>query len=303
VTQPEAPTATVTSPDGVPIAIWASGAGRPVLLVHGTTSDHNTFDELVPHLEDKRRVYRYDRRGRGLSGDGAGGDGASGDGASGDGASGDGAGGDGPAGQDYSIELEFGDAAAVAGHVAAAEGVRPDVISHSFGAYVALGAAGGDAPVASVVAYSPGFGAGYPPGALDRIERAITDSDPDAALRLVFSEIIGMPEKDIQVLADSKVWQVRVAAAWSVVRECQADEAFPRVSGPLLAGIRQRVLVLDGDRNVPAKRELAAALAGMIPGAELDALKDEGHAAHHTSPAALTERCLRFFDEPPSPRS
>jgi pimeloyl-ACP methyl ester carboxylesterase len=282
VTQPEAPpqqpTATVTSPDGVPIAIWASGAGRPVLLVHGTTSDHNTFDELVPHLQDKRRVYRYDRRGRGLSGDG-------------------------PAGQDYRLELEFADAAAVAGHVAAAEGAAPDVISHSFGAYVALGAAAGDAPVASVVAYSPGFGAGYPPGALDRIERAITDSDPDAALRLVFTEIIGMPEKDIQVLADSKVWQVRVAAAWSVVRECQADEAFPRVSGPLLAGIRQRVLVLDGDRNVPAKRELAAALAGMIPGAELDALKDEGHAAHHTSPAALTERCLRFFGEPPSPRS
>lgn len=281
MTQPEAPpqqpTATVTSPDGVPIAIWASGAGRPLLLVHGTTSDHSTFDELVPHLQDKRRVYRYDRRGRGLSGDG-------------------------PPGQEYGIGLEFADAAAVAAHVAAAEGAALDVISHSFGAYVALGAAAGDAPVASVVAYSPGFGAGYPPGALDRIERAITDSDPDAALRLVFSEIIGMPDKDIQVLADSKVWQVRVAAAWSVVRECQADEAFPRVSGPLLAGIRQRVLVLDGDRNVPAKRELAAALAGMIPGAELDALKDEGHAAHHTSPAALTERCLRFFDEAPSPR-
>ena len=282
MTQPEAPpqqpTATVTSPDGVPIAIWASGAGRPVLLVHGTTSDHNTFDELVPHLEDKRRVYRYDRRGRGLSGDG-------------------------PAGEEYSLELEFADAAAVAEYVAAEESVHPDVISHSFGAYVALGAAAGHAPVASVVAYSPGFGAEYPPGALDRIETAIRDSDPDAALRLVFSEVIGMPEKDIGVLADSKVWQVRVAAAWSVVRECQADEAFGRVSGPLLAGIRQPVLVLDGERNVPAKRELAAALAGMIPGAVLDALKDEGHAAHHTSPAALTERCLRFFDEAASPRS
>jgi len=88
-----------------------------------------------------------------------------------------------------------------------------------------------------------------------------------------------------------------VAAAWSVVRECQADEAFPRVSGPLLAGIRQPVLVLDGERNVPAKRELAAALAKMIPGAVLDDLADEGHAAHHTSPAALAARCLRFFDQ------
>lgn len=266
------PTATVTSDDGVPIAIWASGAGPPVLLVHGTTSDHSTFDELVPHLEDKRRVYRYDRRGRGLSGDG-------------------------PPQEQYSLELEFADAAAVAGHVVAAAGGPVDVLSHSFGAYVALGAAAGLSSVAAVVAYSPGFGAEYPPGALDRIGTAIRDSDPDAALRLVFREIIGMPADDIQVLADSPVWQVRVAAAWSVVRECQADEAFLRVSGPLLARISQPVLVLSGERNVPAKRELAAALARLIPGAGLDDLPAEGHAAHHTSPAALAARCLRFFDE------
>jgi pimeloyl-ACP methyl ester carboxylesterase len=268
----EQPSATATSEDGVPIAIWASGAGRPVLLVHGTTSDHSTFDELVPYLQDKRRVYRYDRRGRGLSGDG-------------------------PPAEEYRLELEFADAAAVAGHVAAAEGAAVDVLSHSFGAYVALGAAPGRSSVRSVVAYSPGFGAEYPPGALDRIGTAIGESDPDAALRLVFREIIGMPADDIQVLADSAVWQVRVAAAWSVVRECQADEAFLRVSGPLLAGISQPVLVLSGERNVPAKRELAAALARMIPGADLDDLQGEGHAAHHTAPAALASRCLRFFDE------
>jgi pimeloyl-ACP methyl ester carboxylesterase len=266
------PTVTVTSEDGVPIAVWASGAGRPVLLVHGTTSDHSTFDELVPFLEDKRRVYRYDRRGRGQSGDG-------------------------PPEEKYRIELEFADAAAVAGYVAAAEGVAVDVISHSFGVYVALGAAAGLSSVRAVVAYSPGFGAEYPAGALDRIETAISESDPDAALRLVFREIIGMPPEDIQVLADSEVWQVRVTAAWSVIRECQADEAFPRVSGALLAEIGQPVLVLSGERNVPAKRALAVALAQLISGAVLDDLPGEGHAAHHTSPAALAARCLRFFEE------
>jgi pimeloyl-ACP methyl ester carboxylesterase len=41
-----------------------------VLPVHGITSDHSTFDELVPYLAERRRVYRWDRRGRGLSGDG-----------------------------------------------------------------------------------------------------------------------------------------------------------------------------------------------------------------------------------------
>jgi pimeloyl-ACP methyl ester carboxylesterase len=266
------PTATVTSPDGVPIAVWASGSGPPVLLVHGTTSDHATFDELVPYLEGARRVYRYDRRGRGRSGDG-------------------------PAGEQYRLGLESADAAAVIDHVVAADGAAVDVISHSFGAYVALGAAAGNLSVRGLVAYSPGFGAEYPPGALTQIASAIGDSDPDTALRLVFREIIGMPPEDIQVLVDSEVWRVRVAAAWSVVRECQADEEFPRVSAALLAGISQPVLVLSGERNVPAKRELAAGLAAMIPGAVLDSLSGEGHAAHHTSPAALASRCLRFFEE------
>ena len=97
-----------------------------------------------------------------------------------------------------------------------------------------MGAAAGQSHVRSLVAYSPGFGAEYPPGALDRIGTAIGESDPDTALRLVFRDVIGMPPEDIQVLADSEVWRVRVAAAWSVVRECQADEAFPRVSRALL---------------------------------------------------------------------
>lgn len=266
------PTAIAVSEDGVNLAIWASGAGRPVLLVHGTTSDHSTFNELVPHLQERRRVYRYDRRGRGLSGDG-------------------------PPDQPYRLELEIADAAAVAEHVAAAEGTSVDVLSHSFGAYVALGAAPRQDAIRSIVAYSPGFGAEYPAGSLDRIEAAIERSDPDSALRLVFRDVIGMPPEDIQVLADSEVWQVRVAAAWSVVRECQADEAFLRQSAPLLSEISQPVLVLSGEQNVPAKRKLAATLAQTIPGAQLDDLAGEGHAAHHTAPAALTTRCLRFFDE------
>ena len=262
----------------MPIAVWASGAGRPVLLVHGTTSDHNTFDELVPHLEDKRRVYRYDRRGRGLSGDG-------------------------PPARTYSLELEFADAAAVAEYVAAEESAHPDVLSHSFGAYVALGAAAGDAPVASVVAYSPGFGAEYPPGALDRIETAISGQRP----RCRPSPGVQRGHRDAR---EGHRGAGRLEGVAGARRRClvrgpgvPGRRGVRRVSGPLLAGIRQPVLVLDGERNVPAKRELAAALAGMIPGAVLDALKDEGHAAHHTSPAALTERCLRFFDEAASSRS
>ncbi len=267
----EQPLVMVTSPDGVPLALWASGSGRPLLLIHGTTSDHSTFDELVPHLEPHRKVYRYDRRGRGLSGDGA-------------------------EDETYGIELEYDDAVAIIDQIVELEGVPVDIVSHSFGAYVALGAVSRSNSVNGLVAYSPGFGAEYPEGALKSIDEAISSSDPDTALSLVFKEIIGMPEKDIQVLKDTDVWQVRVDAAWSVVRECEADEAFLRTSGAMLASIAQPVMVLSGEKNVPAKRKIADTLASQIPGSVLEELAGEGHAAHHTAPGALASSSLDYFD-------
>jgi len=63
---------TTKSKDGTEIAYWTGGEGPPLVLVHGITSTHLTFDELVPHLTTHRTVTVYDRRGRGLSGDSSG---------------------------------------------------------------------------------------------------------------------------------------------------------------------------------------------------------------------------------------
>src|SRR5688572_32891339 len=57
---------TVTSRDGTRIAFWRSGAGPPLLLVHGATYDHTTaWRFVVPELEQQFTVYAMDRRGRG----------------------------------------------------------------------------------------------------------------------------------------------------------------------------------------------------------------------------------------------
>ena len=62
---------TVHSRDGTSIAYWRSGAGPPLLLVHGAVADHSTTWRLVlPELEKRFTVYAMDRRGRGGSGDG-----------------------------------------------------------------------------------------------------------------------------------------------------------------------------------------------------------------------------------------
>jgi pimeloyl-ACP methyl ester carboxylesterase len=37
----------VTSGDGGSIAVWVEGEGPPLVLVHGSVSDHNVFAPLV----------------------------------------------------------------------------------------------------------------------------------------------------------------------------------------------------------------------------------------------------------------
>ena len=63
---------TVFSADGTRIRFEASGRGRPLIMVDGATA-HQAVAPLAAEvgalLEDEFRVYGYDRRGRGESGD------------------------------------------------------------------------------------------------------------------------------------------------------------------------------------------------------------------------------------------
>lgn len=262
------PTGVVNGSDGTEIAYWTTGEGPALVLVHGTTSDHTTMDEIVPHFAKTRTVTTFDRRGRGASGDS-------------------------PA---YDFDQELDDAAAVYAEIAGAQSGQVDVFSHSFGSFVALGAAARSPHVRSVVAYSPGFGAEYPKGSLGRIEEATASDDLDTALQVVFREVIGMTDEEIAKMRESPVWSVRVAAAGTVARECRADESFIRSYADELGGLAAPVLVVSGETNTPPKRQVARDLAAAIPGAELYEMPGQGHVAHHYAAAELSELALRFYD-------
>lgn len=262
----------VSSSDGTRIAFWTTGNGPSVVLVHGTTSDHTTFNELVPHLAKSRTVVTFDRRGRGQSGDGD--------------------------GLPYHVEREFDDVAAVIARVAAQQGSPTDVISHSFGAFIAVGAAQRAAGLRALVAYSPGFGAEYPPGALEKVEAASDSDNPDEALQIMFREIIGMTDEETQAMRRSPVWLARIAIAGTVARECRADEAFLRTYKTTMAQVNTPVLVLSGATNTGPKREIARQLAAQLPTSASYEMPDQGHVAHHFAPAELAEVCLRFLADP-----
>ena len=62
---------TVVSADGTPLALWRSGEGPPLVLVHGAAADHSRWAPVLPALEERFTVHQFDRRGRGERGDAA----------------------------------------------------------------------------------------------------------------------------------------------------------------------------------------------------------------------------------------
>lgn len=256
---------TTRSNDGTKIAYWTGGEGPPLVLVHGITSTHLTYDELVPHLTPHRTVTVFDRRGRGLSEDSSG---------------------------EYNIEAEYEDVIAVLDAVGAD---TVDVFGHSFGAYLAIGASELDGPsrIRRMVLYSPGFGDSYPETTLAEIDALVATDQRDEALRVLLTDIIGMPADEVDFMKRSPAWAARIESVHTVARECRADRDFS-LAEERLEQMETPVLVVSGETNPSNKKAVAANLAALLPGATLSMMSGEGHVAHHTAPGRLAELVLEF---------
>jgi pimeloyl-ACP methyl ester carboxylesterase len=252
------------SKDGTGIAYWTAGEGPPLVLVHGITSTHLTYDELVPHLAPHRTVTVYDRRGRGESGDSS---------------------------ADYDITSEYEDLLAV---IRALGEPTLDVFAHSFGAYVAIGAAKKEPGwLRRMVLYSPGFGEQYPESTLAEIDSLVESGERDEALRVLLMDIIGMPAEEVDFMRKSRAWAARIESVHTVARECRADQGFA-VDEANLGSLTAPVLVVSGETNPPNKQAVAERLASLLPNARLEMIAGEGHVAHHTAPDRLAGMALDF---------
>jgi pimeloyl-ACP methyl ester carboxylesterase len=118
----------VVSEDGTAIAYRTVGNGPPVLVVPGALAVANDFEGFARELAERLTVHTTERRGRGESG---------------------------PQGDDYSIERECEDLAALQ----AATGAR-FLFGHSFGGLIAREAARGSKAFEKVAVYEPGVSIG-----------------------------------------------------------------------------------------------------------------------------------------------
>ncbi len=234
-----------------------TGAGEPVVLVHGTSADHLTFRLVAPLLEPHHIVVTVDRRGYLTSPDTA----------------------------PYRLHDEFADLVAVLADL----GGRPAVLGHSFGATVALGAALAGAPVGPMVLYEPPLPAAITPALIADLEALGVADDRAGILELVLRRFASFDDADVEAFRASDLWLPRLITAPSVVRELVALSAWRPGD---LSAVTMPVTVLVGGRSAAPDRARWRALADALPNGRIEVMPDQGHVATATSPELVAGALL-----------
>ncbi|WP_017584184.1 alpha/beta fold hydrolase [Nocardiopsis valliformis] len=258
------------SPDGTVIGFTSTGSGRPLVLVHGGTADRHRWAPVLPLLERGHRVHAVDRRGRGLSTDGA----------------------------HYTIEREYEDVAALVGALARESGGGVDVLGHSYGALCVLGALGLTPHLRRVVLYEPPLNAAgrIPAEVVSELDSLLARGHNAEAVAYFFRTVVGMPERELDLLRALPAWRDRVAAAPTIARELRAADAYRFDPERLRAVTCPVLLLLGGDSPAPVQED-ARVLARALRGSRVHVLPGQQHVAIDTAPELFARAVTAFLDQ------
>jgi pimeloyl-ACP methyl ester carboxylesterase len=251
----------VTSADGTTIGWQESGQGPAAVLLHGTSGNRLNWRTPGPLLEPHLRLLAVDRRGRGLSGPG----------------------------DPHSLDREVEDVAAVV----ASLDEPPHLVGFSYGAVIALAAAGAGVPVRSLVLYEPPL-TDHPdqPGIIAACEQALAAGDPGGALAAFWGGIGELPALEL-IRSLPQVYELFLRDAHTIVREVRSVDDLPSPA-ELADGVAVPVLLMKGDQSHPWLVDSVDALAELLPTAEVHTFTDQGHSAPFFAPDAYAEVVLDF---------
>jgi pimeloyl-ACP methyl ester carboxylesterase len=237
-----------------------------LLLVHGATSDHNTWRFILPALEKRFTVYAMDRRGRGGSGDA-------------------------PA---YDLQREAEDVAAVVSAI----GGPVSVVGHSFGGLCSLEAARTTDMTGLVLYESVGIRSAdiYPPGFIEKLEGKMAAGDAEGVVVGLLAELVEMPAGEIELLREQRdLWAARLANAPTIPRELRTERGYV-FDAERFSAMRTPTLLLVGGDSPPRELTSAAALSMALQNASVVILPGQQHAAHYTAPELLVAELVRFME-------
>lgn len=254
----------VRSCDGASIAIERTGQGKPLLVIHGTASSRQRWFLTAAALGKGRELILMDRRGRGDSSDGT----------------------------SYRIEHEFDDVAAVVAHID-----KPlDILAHSYGAMITLGAAPRLQHVDNIILYEPPLDPLPPESDLpDQIEACVKRGDLEGGLRLFLIQV-GVSEADLAKLRELPNWPQRLTIVPTIPREMRAARNL-RFPPEHLSSISTRILLQLGSNSPPRFGVAIEALAKSLPNAKVEILPGQKHQAMDTAPALFVASVRTFFGD------
>lgn len=240
----------VRTGEGIEISFERYGAGPPLVLVHGSFSDHATnWQEIRAQLADRYTVHAVARRGRGET----------------------------PATQGHGVLDEARDVAAVLETL-------PDafLLGHSYGAQTALAAAAlAPAHVRTLVLYEPPYPS-LASGIRPRLEALAERGDWDGLVETFMRDGLEVPAAEVAEIKASPFWHVWTADAPATLGDLRAlatyafdPERFRTLAMP--------VVFLVGSES-PRALYATDALAAVLPQARVVTLEGQAHEGMTNAP-------------------
>jgi pimeloyl-ACP methyl ester carboxylesterase len=253
----------ISSPAGVTLSYDRYGSGPPLVLVHGSFSDHNSNWEFVKPLFEKQfTVYAVARRGRGET----------------------------DRSEDHSLKDEGADVLAVIQSIG-----RPVyLLGHSCGAQVALlAAAEAQDRVQRLVLYEPAWPHVVDSAALARLEEFAQAGDWDGFAMSFFHERLHVPLKDLNELRSTELWPPIIADAPASLRDLRAMSRYD-FSPARFRALRIPVLLQIGSES-PRHLYVTDARAAVLPNVSIQELEGQAHEGMTTAPEMYAEAVSRFL--------
>jgi pimeloyl-ACP methyl ester carboxylesterase len=255
----------VRSRDGLSIAVWRSGNGKPLVAVHGVTVDHSSWEGVRPIVEPVATLIAVDRRGHGATELGSG---------------------------PHSLAQEVADLAAVI----EACGSPVDLLAHSYGGLVALEAALLGHPIDHLIVYEPSIDDDPTfPGVVERVSELVENGQKEGAAETLLVERSGVPLEALSAVRELPLWPIVLQGVEVLPREVKAIIGY-HFEPERFASLNVPTLVLLGEQSPDWRQEAMRTLDGALPNSELRILAGQGHLATHTAPELLADEILRFLD-------
>lgn len=248
----------IRSTDGTELAFERSGDGPPLVLVVGAFNDRSSMSSLATGLEVAFTVFRYDRRGRGDSGNTL----------------------------PYAVEREVEDLAAVI----AATGEPAFVFGHSSGAALAIETAASGAPIRSLALYEPPYTRGPSTAFAEHLENLVSEGRA-SEVAAAFLELVGTPPAVVAQMQGAPYWAHMEAFAPTLSYDIRLSNGG---APPLerLARVPAPVLALAGADSPAWAQEGARAIAAAVPGGQARVLQGQ---SHNVADDALIPVLKEFF--------